>query len=266
MVRPTPAVVAEPEPLRPTEPLRRPHLWHWVIYGLVALIALFAVLPGLPGSQALVAYAGIGLVSLAATATIAGMGRLAIRPVWLGLGVAVVSLPTALIATYIGAAAFADAGRLIAMGALGLTAARAVQELAWVPAVCLAITVADAWSVFASAGITRRVVEQHQEALPWMTVRVPIAGSPLDAAAMIGITDLAFMGLFLGVALRFALPLLRSALALASAVPLTFALSVYVLDGRAVPALPLIALAFLAAHIKPLTRAVLDAVRPAEHQ
>jgi len=145
----------------------------------------------------------------------------------------------------------------IALGTLaGLGMARLLERPWWLLPVCLCVPAADAWSVFSSRGVTHAVVERAQQDrswLDWPTIATPIAGFEYAAFARIGIVDVLFLALFLAAAWRWDLGVVRCAVVL----PLAFVVaSVLVLEdvARAVPALPVLCLGFLAIAIVPMWR------------
>lgn len=138
----------------------------------------------------------------------------------------------------------------ITFGALAGTAfVRAIERPWWLLPICLLVPVADAWSVFSSHGVTNAVVERSREEprwLDWPTIATPIAGVPYDAFGRLGIVDVLFIAVFLGAAIRWKLGVRRAAPALVVGL---LATSVIVVEGVgvAIPALPLLCVAFLLA-------------------
>lgn len=237
------------------------------LVGVFALIALFIASPHLPTPAnadlyRAMAYAHIALVTGSAMLVLCGISNLATGPLLRPVAIGICFLAAGVGATALGWNWVSDAGRLIGAGSLGFAASRAIREPHWLPAVCLAVTISDAWSVFAAQGISRQVIENHGEVIPWFTVRVPLPGLPLSQAAQLGTTDLIFAGLFLGTAVRFGLGRVNTSIALSLAVPATFALGIELLGGKAVPALPLMALFTVLAHPRFYTQSVVQAIRP----
>jgi len=139
----------------------------------------------------------------------------------------------------------------IAFGAVaGMSFVRAIERPWWFLPICVCVPLADAWSVFSSQGVTRAVVNKaadNRNWLDWPTIATPIGGLPYEFFGRIGIVDIIFLTLFLGAADRFGLGVRRGLIAL----PLAFvATNVIAFEGwvDAVPALPLLCLAFLGAY------------------
>jgi hypothetical protein len=152
----------------------------------------------------------------------------------------------------------------IAFGAAAGTAfVRAIERPWWLLPICVLVPLADAWSVFSSRGVTHAVVERAQEEprwLDWPTIATPIAGVPYEAFGRLGIVDVLFLALFLGAAIRWSLGIRRAAPAVALGL---LATSVIVVEGVdvAIPALPLLCIAFLLACGRALVRDALLASR-----
>ncbi len=152
----------------------------------------------------------------------------------------------------------------VAFGVLAGTAfVRAIERPWWLLPICVLVPLADAWSVFSSRGVTHAVVEAAREEprwLDWPTIATPIAGVPYDAFGRLGIVDVLFLALFVGAALHWSLGIRRAAPALALGL---LATSVIVVEGVdvAIPALPLLCIAFLIACGPALVRDARDAMR-----
>ena len=145
----------------------------------------------------------------------------------------------------------------VVFGALAGTAfVRAIERPWWLIPICITVPIADAWSVFSERGVTNAVVERAQQEprwIDWPTIATPIAGLPYDLFGRLGIVDVLFAALFVGAATRWQLGRIRTAVALALGLVAT---SVLVIEGAdvAIPALPLLCIAFLIACARPLVR------------
>lgn len=150
------------------------------------------------------------------------------------------------------------------VGALaGVAFARVVERPWWLLPIALCVPIADAWSVYSSRGVTRAVLERAQEEprwIEWPTVATPIAGLPYESFGRLGIVDVLFAALFLGAAARWGLGLRRLAVSLVAGL-LATSLVVLEVDDVAIPALPLVCLAFLVACLPGLVRDVRAARR-----
>jgi hypothetical protein len=118
----------------------------------------------------------------------------------------------------------------------------------WLLPICVCVPLADAWSVFSARGVTHAVVEHaasNPQWLAWPTIATPIAGYDYLEFGRIGIVDILFLTLFLAAGIRWELGVRRLLVALPLAFVATNVLA-YELDGPAVPALPILCIAFLA--------------------
>lgn len=145
----------------------------------------------------------------------------------------------------------------VAFGALaGIAFVRAIERPWWLLPVCVLVPVADAWSVFSERGVTNQVVDRAREDpawIQWPTIATPIAGYPYESFGRIGTVDVFFAALFLAAARRWRLGVRRCVVALAIGF---LATSVLVFEGAdiAVPALPMLCVAFVAACVPALWR------------
>ncbi len=152
----------------------------------------------------------------------------------------------------------------VAFGAAAGTAfVRAIERPWWLLPICVLVPLADAWSVFSSRGITHAVVDRAQDEprwLEWPTIATPIAGVPYESFGRLGIVDVLFCAVFLGAAIRWKLGLRRAVVALVVGL---LATSVLVVEGVdiAIPALPMLCIAFLIACAPGLYRDALLASR-----
>jgi hypothetical protein len=126
---------------------------------------------------------------------------------------------------------------------------RAIERPWWLLPIAVCVPLADAWSVYSSRGVTNAIVERAQEEprwIEWPTIASPIAGFPYELFGRLGTVDVLFSALFLASAFRFELGVRRVAVALVLGL---LATSVFVFEAVdiAVPALPMLCLAFLLA-------------------
>lgn len=152
----------------------------------------------------------------------------------------------------------------VAFGTLaGFAFVRALERPWWLVPIAICVPVADAWSVFSERGVTNAVVDRAREDpawIEWPTLASPIAGFPYEAFGRIGIVDILFLALFLGAAARWQLGVRRGVVAMSIGFVLTSALVFESVD-LAVPALPLLCLAFLVAYAPALWRDARNAAR-----
>jgi hypothetical protein len=126
----------------------------------------------------------------------------------------------------------------------------------WLLPIALLVPIADAWSVFSSRGVTHAVVQkaaERPEWILWPTIATPVAGFPYDAFGRLGIVDILFASLFLGAAVRWGWSVRRGIVLLAAGLLASSVLALEVAD-IAIPALPLLCLAFLVAYGPALVR------------
>lgn len=126
----------------------------------------------------------------------------------------------------------------------------------WLLPISICVPLADAWSVYSSRGVTHAVVERaatQRAWIDWPTIATPIAGYDYLDFGRIGIVDVLFIALFLGAAVRWGLGVRRLIVALPLAIVVTTVLA-YEREGQAVPALPMLCLAFLLCTLPALVR------------
>ena len=143
------------------------------------------------------------IVACAGAAPVPLAGR---RLAWAVLGAAVVTaLGAFLPAPDWVVGPLAGAG-LICLGAWGGAAiGRAVEHARYLWPLVLVATGADLWSVTAPQGISHQMVDGQAPALlPLLVLAVPVPG--VGVAAVLGVGDIAFTGLLLGMAHRHGLP------------------------------------------------------------
>ena len=197
-----------------------------LVYGLLALLDTRLSTPRL---LLMGAAAGIG------GALAAYLGG---RPENLGVPAA---LPLALLF-------LADALRVAAAVSLALALARGVTSTGAALLVAVVASASDLFSVF--AGPTKALVREHARILDFLLLIFPTFGYPLGFA--LGLADFVFLALFVALAAHLALNPL--AILIACCASILLAMLAELLLGTALPALPAIALAFLAANLTPLCR------------
>jgi hypothetical protein len=132
--------------------------------------------------------------------------------------------------------------KLLAASLIGLALGSLLQTPIEIVGIALLIAAVDTYSV--ARGPTKVIVEHHQQVLNDFTLSFHPLGS--RAIAQIGASDFVFFAVFLAAAARFGLHRGRTWAAMTASFGLTLVLS-YWLD-RALPALPLLSLAFLVAN------------------
>jgi hypothetical protein len=142
-------------------------------------------------------------------------------------------------------------------GALaGVAFVRAIERPWWLLPICVLVPAADAWSVFSSRGVTHAVIDRAAEEprwIEWPTIGTPIVGMPYEAFGRIGTVDVLFIALMVAVARRWQLGVVRTAIALWAGMVATNVLVLRVED-LALPALPMLCVAFLCVQLPALVR------------
>ena len=156
----------------------------------------------------------------------------------------VVALGFALVMAWRGHFTVAVPFQVVAAAGLGIMLARQVAAAWWLAAFAGVAIMADAWSVF--AGPTRRVVEQAPGVLDYVLVHSSPLGGPL-AGLGLGMSDLVFLAFFLAGSRALGLNVRGGYAAMLGSFVVTVMLAVW--WKPAVPALPLLSLAFLAINI-----------------
>lgn len=192
--------------------------------------------PGAAGQVAWLAVVAFPLATLTARAVAPAEergGRLALP------AAALVALTAGLIAAGFGGTP-ATLAKLVAATLVGLILASMLTSVRELVVIALLVAVVDAYSV--AAGPTRAIVEHHRSVLGAFTLGFGVPGGA--GSGEIGASDFAFFALFLGACRRMGLDVRRTWLAMTASFGATMAFS-YAFDV-ALPALPLLSLAFLA--------------------
>ena len=162
------------------------------------------------------------------------------RPVQLALvGVALTALALSLEAGDFKIAA--NFAKLAAMTTLGFAFLELFESVSWVVLVALLIPWVDAYSVW--RGPTKTIVEEQRELFTTLSIAFPVPGE--SGSANLGLPDVLFFALFLGAAARFRLRTGWTWAAMVASFGVTLILAT-VFDVAGLPALPLLALGFLA--------------------
>jgi hypothetical protein len=140
----------------------------------------------------------------------------------------------------------ATLSKLCAASILGLALGTLLQTTAEIVGIALLIAAVDIYSV--AAGPTRVIVEHHVDVLNAFTLAFHPIGS--QGVAQIGASDFVFFAVFLAASNRLGLRRDLSWIAMTVSFGATLLLS-YLFD-RALPALPLLSLSFLAVNAGPL--------------
>ena len=176
--------------------------------------------------------------------------------------VAAVALPLSAVFSLTGVVPVANLCKVAGATALGFWIAVQLFELAGpttglslVVAIAVVIPCIDIYSVF--AGPTKAIVTRAPAALGYLTVAFPVAGYHCRDAYALGVSDIIFFALFLASAAVFGLRVRATAAAMSASFVATVAATLW---WQALPALPLLSVAFLAVNADLIWRGV---VRPA---
>lgn len=187
------------------------------------------------------------------------------------------SVPRRVIAMAIGAAlaavvltialdlnALSDVAKVWFGALAGAAFIRAIERPWWLLPIVVFVPLADAWSVFSSRGVTHAVIQRAKEEprwVEWPTIASPIAGVPYELFGRLGTVDILFLTLFLAAAVRWQLGVRRTVVALALSLVATTVIVFEVAD-IAIPALPMLCIAFLAVSLPALMRDLRSALHP----
>lgn len=155
--------------------------------------------------------------------------------------VAVGALPLAVLLVWMGLIPLANVAKIVGAAAVGVWIATEIERLSWVVLVAVVTAVIDIVSVV--AGPTKVILEHGPDVVGYFTVAMTWFGYAwTQAHSAIGLSDIIFLALYLGVARRFGLRERASAVAMVASFLVTLALAMW---WRALPALPLLSVAFL---------------------
>jgi hypothetical protein len=215
-----------------------------VLVWAVATPALFVALPRIPGlgpieMDAFLGFA-LGLLPVVLLAWAVASGSMSTRAVGVLAAVGIVgALPLSAAGWLVAAASF----KVVFAAGVGRLLGFQVGEPLWLAVVAVVALLADAWSVF--AGPTRAVVEGAPGVLDYLLVHFPLLGRPGTGMGL-GMSDVIFLSLFAAGSARAGLRPRAGFAAMACSLLLTVAVAL--LWKPAIPALPFLSLAFLAAN------------------
>jgi hypothetical protein len=152
--------------------------------------------------------------------------------------------------------ALSNFAKLGAMTMVGFWFLNSFESVSWVVLIACIIPWVDAYSVF--FGPTKTITEKHGHVFTTLSFAFPVPGE--NGAANLGLPDLLFFALFLAAAARFRLRVYWTWLALVLSFGATMALAILT-DQNGLPALPLLAVAFLGANADLLWRQLRSARR-----
>jgi hypothetical protein len=161
-------------------------------------------------------------------------------------GLALLALACGVLSAALDAAgldAIANFGKLATMTLLAFWFLTFFERLSWVALIAALIPFIDAFSVW--RGPTHHIVNERREVFTTLSFAFPVPGE--SASANLGLPDLLFFALFLAAAVRWRLRVVWTWIAMLAGLGATIALATS-WDVGGLPALPGIALGFLAAN------------------
>ena len=170
--------------------------------------------------------------------------------------VAGIGLACAVAGTVVNVVALSDLGK-IAFGAgvgywLGSSLGELTSDLRVIVVLAVAAGVFDAASVFLPQGPTHLLLTKAPQTVAYFVVAFPTMGYAVrDAYSGLGTTDVLFFCLYLAAAVGFGLRVRLTLVAMVASFVATVTVALY---SRALPALPLLSLAFLASNADLIVR------------
>jgi hypothetical protein len=163
-----------------------------------------------------------------------------------------------LLTTWLGAVPVADVAKIVAATAVGLWVAGELEQVSWIALVAVVSIGIDIVSVF--AGPTKALLAHGPVVVGYFTVAITWWGySPHQAYSALGVSDIIFFALYLGAAARFGLRLRATLVATTASFFVTIVVALW---ARVLPALPLLAVAFLSVNADLLWRALRPSAAP----
>lgn len=154
------------------------------------------------------------------------------------------ALPLAILFVWLGWVPLANVAKVVAAAALGIWISEELERLSWIVIVAVVSATVDIVSV--ATGPTKAILDKGPVVVGYFTVAVTWAGYTYgEAYTGLGISDVIFFALYLGAARRFGLRVGWSAVAMVASFLATIAVAMW---WTALPALPLLSAAFLAAN------------------
>ena len=193
--------------------------------------------------------AWLALVLIPAVFALVGLAL----PLWNARGLLPVGLAIALLAVVsdlAGLDVIGDFSKLAAVTLLAWWFLSLFEDVSWAVIVALVIPWVDAYSVW--RGPTRHIVEKRVEVFDALSFSFPMPGG---SAALLGLPDLLFYALFLAAAVRWRLRVRLTWLCMTLSFGATMALAIWG-DVDGLPALPLLAVGFLAPNADLLWRQI----------
>jgi hypothetical protein len=211
-------------------------------FGLLAVVVgvYYTVAKSLPN---LTVWWEVAILSFIILPAVFGLTYLAL-PLWRARGLLLVGIAIGILAAVLEVADLAVLANFAKLAAVTLIAwwfLSYFETAAWVVLVALIVPWVDAYSVW--RGPTKHIVTHQREVFTKFSIAFPVPGE--QNTAQLGLPDILFFALFLASAERFGLRTRLTWACLTLSIGGTLALAV-AFDINGLPALPLIALGFLA--------------------
>lgn len=156
--------------------------------------------------------------------------------------VSLASLAVTVLAIITGYGTIEGLAKLVFATSVGLWISLLLTSIVQIALIAGLIIVVDFYSVF--LGPTKKLVESGTAWIDYLTINLPVFGAP--AVSQIGISDIIFFGLFMGVSISYRLR--RVSTAFAITVSFIASMMIGVGLGIGVPALPLLSIFFILAN------------------
>lgn len=166
--------------------------------------------------------------------------------------VALAALPLAVLTVWLGWVPVANVLKVVFAAALGIWIAGELERVSWIVIVAAVSAIVDIVSV--AAGPTKAILDKGPVVVGWFTLAVTWMGyTYAEAFTGLGVSDVLFFSLYLGAARRFRLRVAWSAVAMVASFLVTIALAMW---WTALPALPLLSVAFVAVNADLIVRSI----------
>jgi hypothetical protein len=168
------------------------------------------------------------------------------------LGVFVAAAVLSALLTWLGAVPLANVAKVVTAAALGLWIAENLEKVTWIALVAVVSATVDIVSVY--AGPTKVILERGEAVVGYFTVGLAMTGYGFNQAyTAVGLSDLVFFVLYVRAAQRFDLRPRLSLVVMTASFVVSIAAA---FRWGALPALPLLSVAFLATNADLLLRAL----------
>lgn len=226
--------------------------WVGVVVVVVLLTATYVIVPMLPAPRRYSLRLGALYLSTLWYVALVAVAFERLSPiVWLAprrIGMSAVAVVVlAVIMSMLRVPVASDVAKLAGALLVGAVLGRAIQQAWWLVPGALVITIADVWSVLTPHGVTHRIIEQAPSVVPIATVDLPYPGAAWAHGTFVGVSDFLFLAMFLCCGTAWALGVRRLVVVAPVGFVATIVINIELMNGAAVPALPMLSLAMLCA-------------------